>query len=127
MPLRIRKGNTPEDVAACYRVRHAVFIGEQNVDPDLGSDEADATATHFLATHKGIPIGAVRVVLIDGRSHGHYWSRLRFVELSQNGHWKTPYDSHRTILDIPARRRFFAPCANACRPLFSRNRLCACG
>src|SRR6056297_2967060 len=53
------------DPTPCYRLRHAVFVDEQNVPEDLERDNLDATAIHLLATVDDKPVGAARIVLIQ--------------------------------------------------------------
>jgi len=75
---------TAADIAACFAIRKAVFVAEQNVPLELELDEYDAIATHFLmrdgdgcamATarllnkHGLAKIGRVAVVK-DRRGHG---------------------------------------------------------
>jgi predicted GNAT family N-acyltransferase len=47
---------------AAFRLRHEVFVVEQNVPEDLEVDEDDPTATHFVAIHKGEVVGTLRIL-----------------------------------------------------------------
>jgi predicted GNAT family N-acyltransferase len=51
------------DPTACYVIRHDVFVEEQGVPLDLERDALDATAIHLLATDRGTPVGAARIVI----------------------------------------------------------------
>lgn len=54
-----------DDFQACFAVRRAVFIDEQNVPEAEEMDDLDAQATHFLACIDGDPVGTARIVF-DG-------------------------------------------------------------
>lgn len=54
-----------KDLDACMKIRTKVFVEEQNVPVELEHDDADATATHLLATLDDRPVGTLRI-LIDG-------------------------------------------------------------
>lgn len=54
---------TDADRQACFAIREAVFIHEQNVPPDLEMDEYDAMATHFLLRdNDGTPLATARLL-----------------------------------------------------------------
>jgi predicted GNAT family N-acyltransferase len=54
-----------QDLAACLRIRHEVFVVEQNVPIEEERDSHDDTdAIHFLATKDGHPIGAARIIVV---------------------------------------------------------------
>lgn len=44
-----RRALGDEDLAACFRVRTEVFVGEQHVPPEIEYDACDAGAVHVLA------------------------------------------------------------------------------
>ena len=48
-----------EDIAACVRLRRAVFIEEQGVPEDVEQDGRDGAAHHVLAMLDGVPVGWV--------------------------------------------------------------------
>lgn len=52
---------TDPRMAAARRIRHIVFVEEQQVPPDLEWDEHDRTCEHVLAEVDGIPLGAARI------------------------------------------------------------------
>lgn len=54
---------TPEQVEAAMQVRHTVFVTEQQVPPELETDEYDMAACHVLALRDGDPTGAGRLVV----------------------------------------------------------------
>ncbi len=51
------------EIAQAYTLRHAVFVLEQGVPVELERDDRDSTADHVLATLKGQPVGAGRLVI----------------------------------------------------------------
>jgi len=63
MSYAIAVTDTP---AACYAMRHQVFVGEQGVPIEEELDELDPEASHLLATDNGVPVGTARVVYQDG-------------------------------------------------------------
>ncbi len=54
---------TQEELQQVMRVRHQVFVVEQNVPVDLERDDADRSAVHFLARRDGQVTGAARLVI----------------------------------------------------------------
>jgi predicted GNAT family N-acyltransferase len=52
----------PEDRAAAYAIRRAVFVEEQGVPPEIERDDLDELAEHALAVLDGRPVGAGRLV-----------------------------------------------------------------
>ena len=52
---------------AVFAVRHAVFVEEQAVPPELERDEFDALAIHLVALRGDQVIGTLRIV-VSGRS-----------------------------------------------------------
>lgn len=51
-----------QDVAACFALRHEVFVVEQGVPVEEEQDALDAGATHLLARDDGTPVGAARIL-----------------------------------------------------------------
>ncbi|MDR7126170.1 GNAT family N-acetyltransferase [Pseudotabrizicola sp. 4114] len=51
------------DIAACLRLRRAVFIEEQGVAEAEELDNRDEGAIHMLATLDGVPMGSARLLL----------------------------------------------------------------
>lgn len=47
-------------MAEAHRIRTAVFVEEQGIDPSLEYDEYDQTARHYLCLIDGIPAGTGR-------------------------------------------------------------------
>ena len=62
MTHKITVVDTPEDRQACYDIRTTVFVGEQNVPPELELDELEDTCVHFLARIDGVPMGTARLL-----------------------------------------------------------------
>ena len=61
--IDIRVVSDPADLAEVYRIRHEVFVDEQQVPLELERDELDETADHFLARSHGRAVGAGRLVV----------------------------------------------------------------
>ena len=60
--MSIIHAESSEEKAACYDLRHKVFVEEQGVPVDLEIDEYDETiASHFLGLIKGKPVAAARI------------------------------------------------------------------
>ena len=59
--MNIRVVRDTADIAACVRVRHEVFVGEQGVTEAEEQDGHDPECVHILATDGGEPIGAARI------------------------------------------------------------------
>ncbi len=66
MSLSVSIASTKQDREICFRLRHEVFVVEQDVPEDMELDEHDKTdAVHFLG-HTGIhAVAAARVVMIE--------------------------------------------------------------
>ncbi|WP_069172412.1 GNAT family N-acetyltransferase [Streptomyces griseus] len=48
-PCSTRRAVGDSDLAACFRIRRRVFVGEQRVPEEIEYDAHDATAVHVLA------------------------------------------------------------------------------
>ena len=58
--------NVPFDPhGAAMAIRHAVFVQEQSVPPELEQDEFDWTASHVVAFVDESPVGTARVRMTD--------------------------------------------------------------
>ncbi len=57
------------DMPNVYALRDEVFVGEQNVPPELERDEEDAHALHIVATDNGVTVGCARVLLSATDAH----------------------------------------------------------
>lgn len=55
-------------MAQVYALRHAVFVLEQAVPPDLERDDADATAVHVVALRGDAVVGTLRILLDGSRA-----------------------------------------------------------
>lgn len=60
--MKIAVALTPEDRAACFAVRTAVFMDEQGVPPEEEWDGLDEVCTHFLAGDPDAPAGCARLL-----------------------------------------------------------------
>jgi predicted GNAT family N-acyltransferase len=60
--MKIAIATTPEERAACFAVRRAVFMGEQGVSEAEEWDGLDETCTHFLAGDATAPAGCARLL-----------------------------------------------------------------
>jgi len=64
--LEIKLATTSAQRQECYRLRHAVFVDEQNVPVSLEIDDHDETdAIHFLGEFNGEYISTARLVYSD--------------------------------------------------------------
>lgn len=63
--MKILQAKTQDMIQKAYKLRFEVFVEEQNVSPELESDEYDKTATHVLAIDErsGDCIGCGRLVI----------------------------------------------------------------
>lgn len=69
MPFEVSIATSRAERQICYRLRHIVFVDEQNVPVDMELDEHDETdAVHFLGRRAGEPIAAARIILADGNA-----------------------------------------------------------
>jgi len=59
--MTLRVGPT-RDIAACARLRRAVFIDEQGVPERVEQDGRDGAAHHILAMLDGRPVGCARIL-----------------------------------------------------------------
>lgn len=65
MTFSVRSAITDEDKAACYQLRHEVFVDEQNVPVEMEIDAHDETdAEHFLGCLNNQPAAAGRLVFL---------------------------------------------------------------
>jgi predicted GNAT family N-acyltransferase len=64
--LAIDVARTHEEIAMCFAIRSAVFIGEQECPYDEEFDGNDFAATHVLARVDGEPAATVRLRWFDG-------------------------------------------------------------
>jgi predicted GNAT family N-acyltransferase len=60
--MRILRAKTEAAKTACFAVRRAVFIEEQQIDEAEEWDEADATCAHYLAEDETGPLGTARLI-----------------------------------------------------------------
>lgn len=63
--IKILQAKTQDMKQKVYKLRFEVFVKEQNIPPELESDEYDKTATHVIAIDKesGDCIGCGRLVI----------------------------------------------------------------
>ncbi|MFY9241286.1 MAG: GNAT family N-acetyltransferase [Roseovarius sp.] len=52
-----------DDHAACFALRHTVFVEEQGVPVEEERDALDASAIHLLAHMDGVPVGTARILM----------------------------------------------------------------
>lgn len=65
---RLEMGPWSRMEALAMPLRHAVFVGEKGIAPELMGDEADAQAHHVLVSNRlGLPLATGRLVVLDGR------------------------------------------------------------
>ena len=61
MTVQVRIGGWDELGEPALRIRHAVFVVEQSVPPELEHDAEDLQCRHALATVDGLPVGTGRL------------------------------------------------------------------
>ncbi len=66
MEIRIA---SESDRAAVFALRFEVFVGEQNVPPEIELDAEDARALHIIALESGMAIGCARVLFEGDSAH----------------------------------------------------------
>ncbi len=66
MEVRIAFG---DDIEKVYGLRYEVFVGEQNVPPEIELDDEDKHATHVIAEENGAAVGCARVLYGDDGGH----------------------------------------------------------
>lgn len=75
--ITVRPVENEAERAACFAIRHTVFVGEQNVPVELERDEFDADgAIHFIALVDGKPQGTGRLRVMHG------WAKVQRVAVS---------------------------------------------
>ena len=62
----LKRAACPEERAAAYAIRHAVFVREQAIPTALDRDGRDDAAVHVLAYVGGEPAGTARLVVGEG-------------------------------------------------------------
>jgi len=63
--LEVRVARDEGDLAAHFRVRHAVFVEEQGIFAGSDRDRWDEAAVHVIATLGPLVVGAVRLYPLD--------------------------------------------------------------
>ncbi len=58
-----------QDMERVFAMRFEVFVGEQNVPPELELDDEDAHALHIIAEEDGVAIGCARVIFSGREAH----------------------------------------------------------
>lgn len=66
--IAVRRADAPDDRAACYAIRAAVFADEQGVRGAEKGDGDDATAIHALGLVDDVPAGTGRLHLVRTRN-----------------------------------------------------------
>ncbi len=66
--MEIRIANE-EDKQAVFNLRLEVFVGEQNVPPEIELDCEDDSATHIIAYQDGAAVGCGRIVISGSAAH----------------------------------------------------------
>lgn len=101
-PFSIHVAQTDTGRQACFAIRQAVFVEEQNVPLELEMDEYDASATHFLLrAGDGIPLATARLLDKNGAAKIGRVAVLRFARGQGLG-----LALMRAVLDEARRRGF---------------------
>jgi RimJ/RimL family protein N-acetyltransferase/predicted GNAT family N-acyltransferase len=64
--INVRLVASEQEMAACFSIRHAVFILGQNVPVALEVDGLDPECRQYLLEYGGLPIGTARVRFVEG-------------------------------------------------------------
>ena len=67
MIIECRRASRAVELERCMAIRDNVFVGEQNVPPELERDGRDDDCLHYLVTMDGEIIGTARVMVMDDR------------------------------------------------------------
>jgi predicted GNAT family N-acyltransferase len=60
MNIEVKKIKSKEEKEAAFKIRHNVFVVEQEVDASEEYDDDDDKSTHFIAYCEGVPCGTAR-------------------------------------------------------------------
>ncbi|MRH43413.1 GNAT family N-acetyltransferase [Aquibacillus halophilus] len=63
--MEVKIAKTDEQQQDAYRVRHTVFVLEQNVPPEIEIDELENDSTHFIGYDGNQPIAAGRLRYVE--------------------------------------------------------------
>ena len=63
--MEFRVVETEKEQSDAFKVRHTVFVDEQNVPAELEIDEHENDAIHFVAYDKSAPVAAGRFRVLD--------------------------------------------------------------
>ena len=66
--MEVRVVETEKEKNDAFKVRHTVFVNEQNVPADLEIDEHEKDAIHFVGYDQNTPVAAGRFRVIDNRA-----------------------------------------------------------
>ena len=68
--IAVKLVETEAELEAAINVRMRVFVVEQQIPPEEELDDADATATHAVATSDGQVIGTGRMLVVESDPAG---------------------------------------------------------
>lgn len=106
----LRIGQAPELLAAAHRVRQAVFVQEQGIDPEIERDAADAEAQHaVLSNRMGQPVAAGR--LLPSQGAVSFIGRLAVLHPLRGRHLGRLL--LQSLIDLARQRGDMAVCLNA--------------
>ena len=67
--IEVREARDDAERAAAMAIRHAVFVDEQDVPPELEIDGLDDEATHLVAVRDGTVVGTCRLLAHGATVH----------------------------------------------------------
>ena len=85
--LTIREARSAADREACWQIREAVFIREQDVPEEVERDGLDEMALHLAAWRDGAIVGTARVVGLHAAGHP---TRLEEARVAKIGRMAVP-------------------------------------
>ena len=93
----------PDDMEGAFALRRAIFIGEQNVDPEEEWDGRDDAAVHVVAVMGEEIVGTGRLLIDEGETT----CRIGRMAVRQNLRRHGIGDGILTLLESAARERGF--------------------
>ncbi|HSD09504.1 MAG TPA: GNAT family N-acetyltransferase [Candidatus Binatia bacterium] len=65
MTVVVRAAESPADRLAVWKIREAVFVGEQRIAESIERDGLDGVAWHLVAWDAGCAVGTARILPLD--------------------------------------------------------------
>ena len=99
--MEVRVVETEQEQNDAFKVRHTVFVDEQNVPAELEIDEHENDATHFVAYDKSVAVAAGRFRVLDNQAKVERICVLRHYRSTGLGfHLMSAIESHAKELSL---------------------------